>query len=282
VDPNLVLTRFAAERFLYRLSLSRHADRFVLKGALMLVVWLGEMTRPTRDTDLLGFGDLSDESLRGIFTDVCTLSAEGDGLTFDPASIEIAAIRREDPYGGKRATFDARLGAARLRLQVDIGIGDSVFPEPQWLDYPSLLDLPRPHLRGYCAETAISEKVHAMVTLGSKNSRMRDFFDVHALAARTTFDRARLTRAVRSTFERRQTAIPDELPLALTPAFAEIEGKSAQWVAFLKRSRLVASENELEPIIRKLTGFLGPVLEAARTGQSLSGQWPPGGPWRSP
>ena len=134
VDPNLVLTRYAVERYLYRLSRSAHADRFVLKGALLLLAWLGETLRPTRDADLLGFGELSDDALVKIFREVCTVEVEPDAATFLPDSVRVAPIREEDAYGGRRVTLQARVGAARLTVQVDIGIGDAVTPAPQWLE----------------------------------------------------------------------------------------------------------------------------------------------------
>ena len=218
VDPNFIFTRYAAERFLYRLSRSRHAERFVLKGALMLIPWLGEAIRPTRDADLLGFGDLDTATLSKIVTELCLLEVEPDGLVFDVDSVRVDMIRAEDPYGGQRVSLLAHLGAARLRVQVDVGVGDAVTPDPEWLEYPSLLDLPRPRLRAYRPETAIAEKVHAMVQLGSKNSRMRDFFDVSALAEHHPFDGDTLSRALVSTFRGRQTEIPIE---ALWAAYGE-------------------------------------------------------------
>jgi len=197
VDPNHVLARFAAERYLYRLSRSPYADRFVLKGALLLIAWLGETIRPTRDMDLLGFGDLSEDSLARIFRHVCETEVEPDGLDFLPATLRIVPIRAEEVYGGQRATLEARLGKARLHVLVDVGVGDAVSPEPEWLEYPGLLDFPRARLRAYRPETSIAEKVHAMVTLAEANSRMRDFFDVSALAARMSFDGTVLVQAFR-------------------------------------------------------------------------------------
>lgn len=279
VDPNLVLTRFAMERFLYRLSRSPHAERFVLKGALLLLVWLGEMLRPTRDADLLGFGDLSDEALARIFREVCAVEVEPDAMAYLGDSIRIAAIRPEDAYGGKRVTLQSRLGPARLRVQVDVGIGDAVTPEPVWLDYPSLLELPRARLRAYQPETAIAEKFHAMVTLGSKNSRMRDFFDIDALAERMSFDGQRLVEALRATFERRGTLAPSGVPLALTPAFAASSEKQAQWAGFLKKNRLSSAPQDLGQVVERLARFLGPVIDAARHGSDVDLVWPPGGPW---
>jgi hypothetical protein len=194
--------------------------------------------------------------------------------------MRVAAIRPEDAYGGQRIALFARLGPARLRVQVDVGIGDAVVPEPEWLDYPSLLDLPRPRLRAYHSETSIAEKVHAMVVLGSKNSRMRDFFDVHALAMHEPFKGERLAGALRATFERRGTAIVGDSPIAFTAAFAEIEGKRSQWAGFVRKNRLAAAPGDLASVIEGITAFIGPVLTAARRGESFSGNWPPGGPWR--
>jgi len=280
VDANLVLTRFATERLLYRLSRSPHAERFVLKGALLMLVWLGETIRPTRDADLLGFGDLSDEALFDIFRDVCAVEVEPDAMYYLDDSIRVADIRPEDAYGGKRVTLRAQLGSARLRVQVDVGIGDAVWPPPEWLDYPSLLDLPRPRLRAYRPETVIAEKVHAMIVLGTNNSRMRDFFDVYMLATLQPLDGELLARALRATFKGRRTAIPSDLPLALTPEFAAIQDKQVQWRAFLKKNGLASAPNELGKIIGHLSGFLEPAIGAARTGAPLARTWKPGGPWR--
>jgi predicted nucleotidyltransferase component of viral defense system len=280
LDPNLVLARFALERFLYRLSKSPHADRFILKGALLMLVWLGETIRPTRDGDLLGFGDLSERSLTAILGEVCAVAVEPDGLEFLPASIRVGPIRREDPYGGMRATLEARLGKARLRVQLDVGIGDAVIPEPEWLEYPGLLEFPRPRLRAYRPETTIAEKLHAMVVLGEANSRMRDFFDVFALAERRHFEGRLLAEAVSATFDRRRTEIPAESPIAFTAAFAEMEGKRTQWTGFVRRNRLAAAPADLSTVIGAIAGFGGPVLAAARRGQFFAERWPPGGPWQ--
>jgi len=279
VDPNLVLARFAAERLLYRLSQSPYAERFVLKGAMLLLVWLGETIRPTRDTDLLGFGDVSEESLRRIFQEICALDVESDGVQFLRDSLRVAPIRMEDSYGGHRVLLDARLGTARIRVQIDVGIGDAISPEPVWLEYPGLLDLPRPRVRAYRPETSIAEKVHAMVTLAEANSRMRDFFDVGALARRMGFEGPVLVHALRSTFDRRRTIIPVEAPVALTAAFAGIDGKQAQWSGFLRRNRIENAPPDLVAVVEEIEGFVRPALDAAREGISFERGWEPGGPW---
>lgn len=244
VDPNLVLTRYAVERFLYRLSRSPYVERFVLKGALLLLVWLGETLRPTSDADLLGFGDLSDEALVRIMKDVCVLDVEPDAVEFIADSVRVEPIRVEDEYGGRRATIQARVGAARLTVQVDIGIGDAVTPSPDWLDYPGLLDLPRPRLMAYPREAVVAEKLHAIVRFGTRNSRMKDYFDLRALAREGVVDAVRLSEAIAATFTRRRTAVPHGVPPGLGEEFARDPSAQAQWTAFLARNRLEATPFE--------------------------------------
>jgi Nucleotidyl transferase AbiEii toxin, Type IV TA system len=175
LNYNLLLERYALERYLYRLSKSPYAERFVLKGALLMLVWLGETVRPTRDADLLGFGNMDKTTLQNIFQEVCAIEVDPDGMEYQPDSITVADIRENDPYGGRRIKLRSLLGIVRLSLQVDVGIGDNVTPEPIWLDYPSLLQMPSARLRAYQPETAIAERFHAMVVLGQANSRMKDF-----------------------------------------------------------------------------------------------------------
>jgi predicted nucleotidyltransferase component of viral defense system len=276
VDPNLIFSRYAAERLLYRLAQSRHAERFVLKGAMMLIVWLGDIIRPTRDVDLLGFGDLSDEAILDLVKEIVTTDVEPDGVVFETASITVTRIREEDAYGGRRVMLAGHLGSARLRVQIDIGIGDAVFPDPEWIEYPSLLDLPRPKLKAYRPETAIAEKLHAMVTLGSKNSRMRDFFDIRALARAEPFDGERLARAIRTTFDRRGARVPNET-LALTREFAELGGKREQWSGFLRKNGLPQEAFGLA--IDEVASFLVPVISTIAASGTFSKVWVPGGPW---
>lgn len=261
VDPNLVLTRYAVERFLYRLSLSPHASRFVLKGALLLLAWLGETLRPTRDADLLGLGELSDDTLRRIFAEVCAVPAEPDAVAFLPETIAVEAIREHDVYGGRRITLQARIGPARITVQVDVGVGDAVTPAARWLEYPSLLDLPRPRLRAYPRETVLAEKLHAMALLGIRNSRMKDYFDVHALLMEGAFERMQLVRAIAATFERRRTQLPDGMPEGLSDAFAQDEVHRAQWRAFLTRNRL--NGPDLADLVREIRRALGAVFDEA-------------------
>ena len=262
VDPNLVLTRYAVERFLYRLSCSPYAERFVLKGALLLLVWLGEALRPTRDADLLGYGDLSDAVLAEVFKEVCDVRVVEDGMTYLRDSVRVEPIRAEDDYGGQRVTLQAGMGAARLSVQVDIGIGDAVTPAPEWLEYPSLLDLPRPRLRAYPRETVIAEKLHAMEFLGLRNSRMKDYFDIYALLREGKTDSARLARAIAATFARRRTGLPQDMPQGLSGEFASDSTKQTQWRQFLSKNRLEAPA--LDEVIAEIRAFITEPLKLAR------------------
>jgi hypothetical protein len=191
----------------------------------------------------------------------------------------VVRIRPEGPYGSVRATVLATLGKARLRVQVDIGIGDVAIPAPEWLDYPALLDFPRPRLRAYRPETTIAEKLHAMVVLGEANSRMRDFFDVFALAERRPFDGRLLVEALRATFARRGTRIPEKMPFALTPAFGALPTKQAQWRAFVRKSGLASAPPDFETVHDRVAAFLSPTLGAAPSAGAFSDTWPAGGPW---
>ena len=279
LDFNLLLTRFAIERFLYRLSLSPYAGQFVLKGAMMLQIWLPETGRPTRDLDLLGFGDLTADRLRRVFEAICHQAVEPDGVNLLADSVTVQAIRGQDEYDGQRVMLEGFLGLARLHIQVDVGIGDHLTPPAEWIEYPVLLDLPRPRLRAYRPETSIAEKLHAMVVLDLQNSRMKDFFDLLRLAQSLSFTGDPLVAAVQDTFARRKTGIPMESPTAFTSAFAKDPSKVLQWKAFRNRSGLRPVEEDLACVIEILSRFLGPVLDAARLRSPLPMIWPPGGPW---
>ncbi|HCP32332.1 TPA: nucleotidyl transferase AbiEii/AbiGii toxin family protein [Candidatus Acetothermia bacterium] len=281
IEAQMMLERFALQRLLYRLSKSAHAERFVLKGAQLMLLWMGETVRPTRDADLLGLGDLSDDSLIRIFRGLCTLDVEPDGMEYLTETVQVASIRRENVYGGRRVTLKACLGNARLHLQVDVGIGDAITPDPDWVELPSLLDFPSPRLLGYPPETSIAEKVETMVARGLLNSRLRDYFDIFILAERKAFDGAVLTAAVRHTFERRGTSIPDDLPPGLLAKFAEEPGKQTQWESFHRKFDDPSVPEDLASVVERIALFVGPVLRAARGNDRFDRTWPPGGPWQT-
>lgn len=278
-DFQLTLTRYGNERLLYRLSCSPWADRFVLKGALLLSLWTGRLERPTRDLDLLGYGDSSQEALHQLFRDICLARVPADGLIFDPDSVQVMEIREDQAYGGQRVRLTATLGNARIGLQVDIGYGDAVTPATDTLEYPSMLGLPSPRLRVYPKETVIAEKLEAMVVLGMANSRMKDFWDVWMMSRELGVDGRSLARAIQATFGRRRTGIPRSAPTALTDEFASDPGKDRQWDAFLSRNQLNAGGLTLGQVIKQIRDFLMPPVIAAADGQELWEMWPAGGPW---
>jgi len=237
-DFNLTLTQYGLERLLYRLSVSEHAPNFLLKGALLFQLWYGHPHRPTRDADLLGFGPDDVPTLVGVFRSICGIEVD-DGIQFDPGSVAGTEIRKDAGYGGVRIDLRATLDGARLALQVDIGFGDAVTPAAQPVSYPTLLDdVPAPALRAYPKATVVAEKLHAVTILGMTNSRMKDFFDLWVLLHDTTLDDAELQRALEATFARRQTTIPNALPIGLSDAFAADATKQVQWKAFLRKNKL--------------------------------------------
>ena len=259
---DLLLTRYTLERLLYRLSCSRHRDRFVLKGAMLLAGALDDPFRPTRDLDLLGFGDPAPEAMIRVFREICAIDAN-DAVAFDVAAIAADRIRDDAEYGGLRIKTSAVVDGAKARIVVDIGFGDAIEPGLVDIDLPVLLAQPAPRLRAYPYETVIAEKFQAMALLGLANTRLKDFYDIWVLSRTREFDGDRLTRAIAATFARRQTPIPVEIPDALTPAFAADPGKQRQWAAFVKD--VAVDPGSLASVVEHLAGFLMPIAAAART-----------------
>lgn len=258
---DLLLTRYALERLLYRLSRTKHRDRFVLKGAMLMTTWFDDPHRPTRDLDLLGYGEPDPDAMLGVFREICAVEAD-DGIAFDVAGLEIDRIREELDYGGLRIKTTATVSGARVRVVIDIGFGDAVEPGLTEVELPVLLDLPSPRLRAYPRETVIAEKFQAMVALGRANSRMKDFYDVWLLSRSYAFESDGLARAIAATFARRNTPIPTGVPDALTSAFAEDPAKQRAWTSFVQN--VAFPVGSLAEVVRDLAGFLMPHLEAAR------------------
>lgn len=252
---DLLLTRYATERLLYRLSTTPHRDRFVLKGAMLITTWFDDPHRPTRDVDLLGYGDPSPEPMLAVFKEICAVK-ENDGILFDVEALRIDLIREQLEYGGLRLRTTARLAGARITVVIDIGFGDAIEPGVEEINLPVMLDLPAPRLRAYPRETVVAEKFQAMVLFGLANTRMKDYYDIWILSRSYVFDAERLSRAIAATFERRGTAIPEELPDALTTAFSTDVTKQRQWEAFARD--LSAAVPSLEAIVADLAGFLMP------------------------
>lgn len=258
---DLVLTRFALERLLFRLAKSEDADRFVLKGAMLMMSWFDDPYRGTRDLDLLGFGDPAPEPMLATFRSILARDA-GDGVEFDTEALRIDRIREELEYGGLRLKTTATISGARVKLTIDIGFGDATEPGVDKIDYPSLLDFPAPRLRAYARETVIAEKFQAMVALGRANSRMKDYYDIWILSRSFDFSDDRLSRAVAATFARRNTALPDILPDGLTANFANDRQKQRQWQAFIEGVAL--DPGRLDQVVSDIWTFVMPHVEQAR------------------
>ncbi|MBK9072509.1 MAG: nucleotidyl transferase AbiEii/AbiGii toxin family protein [Myxococcales bacterium] len=273
-DFGLVLSRFAIERLLFRIATSPHKGKFILKGATLFTVWSGTPHRATRDLDLLGFGDNSPDELTRTFRGICMVATVQDGLKFDDKSVSAAPIREDNIYGGIRITLVAKLGTTRIPVQVDVGFGDDLVPNPSEVTLPALLEFPAPVLRAYAKETVIAEKFHAMVVLGMSNSRMKDFFDIAWLAEHFDFDEAVLRSAIESTFNRRSTPIPETTPLCLTDEFFADAAKQRQWHAFT--NRIAQPSVSFEEVVRQISHFLGVLLSPKQ-----ARKWIVGGPWRS-
>jgi len=278
-DYQTLLTSYCLERFLFRLSVSDRRDRFVLKGAMLLRLWSDRPYRATLDLDLLRLGDGAFGAIRDDLQAIVKTPVPPDAVDFGAGRIDVEAIRAEDEYAGTRATLRARSGKAQLKLQIDMGLGDAVWPVPEKCAYPTLLGFPAPELLVYPRETVVAEKLEAMVVFGDRNSRIKDFFDLHYLATHFAFDRPRLAEAVRRTFERRRTAIPVDRPIALMTEYWENPSRTAQIRAFSRRSRIAVPVNFAEECSRTLQAFLWPVLEDLSSGRAPSGSWPPRGPW---
>ena len=272
-DYSLLLNRFALERLLCRISRSPHADRFLLKGALLFALWYDDPHRPTRDADLLGFGPDDASELIATFRDIAAVDL-GDGIVFDPESVRADAIREDNTYGGTRIHLVARIGSARCALQIDVGFGDAVTPEAETVIFPTLLqDFSAPVLRVYPVYTVVAEKYQAMVMLGQANRRMKDFYDLAMIGRRTELDSATLAAAIAATFARRKTALQTEPPLALTRQFSEDPSKIRQWQAFLNKNHITAGS--LTDTVSQLDLLLWPPTEVAAAQSKATATWMP-------
>jgi predicted nucleotidyltransferase component of viral defense system len=258
VDFNQVLVRFALERILYRITQSPHADRFLLKGALLFTLWYDMPHRATRDADLLGFGASDPDSVAQVFRDIAAV-AVNDGIVFDPASVTVEDIRKQAGYGGVRVIIAGDLARARCKTQIDVGFGDAVTPGPVESVYPVLLaDLPAPRLKAYPTYTVVAEKLHAIALLGMTNSRLKDYFDLSVLLEREALDTDLLALAIKATFERRGMAVPGVLPVGLSDEFSQDASRQALWLAFLKKNELMPEP--LPAVVGRLRAGLTLVL----------------------
>ena len=273
VDYNLMLIWYAQERLLYRLSRSSYAKAYILKGAMLFSVWSKETFRPTKDLDFLGQGESSGDYLKKVFTEIIQGPVDDDGLIYLPESLEVHPIREEQAYGGQRISLMAKLGNARIRLQVDVGFGDAITPSPQKVKYPVLLDMAAPTILAYNRETVIAEKFHALSILGINNSRMKDYYDLWVLCQQYEFKGDLLSQAIMATFKRRDTDLPAQLPLALIEECYKDKVIMQRWQAFLAKTTLSQAEDSLEKVALSLQEFFTPVIQSFSDESGFKKHW---------
>lgn len=272
IDFDALLLRYFQERFLYRLSISKFSNHFVLKGGLLFICFKMPRSRPTKDIDFLAEQVKNNpDDIKHIFRNIAKITYD-DGVKFNSLSITTARIKEDADYEGIRLKIEATLGQAIKRLQMDIGFGDIIIPKAKVLDFPTLLEEKPPKVRVYSIESIISEKFEAMVKLAMANSRMKDFYDVYSLSLSNNFQGNRLKKAIETTFQRRKTPIPDN-PLVFREEFYENKERQKQWAAFLRKLRLHNINQEFNEIMKRIIYFLEPVIISIRDGTRIDKLW---------
>ena len=255
-----ILARYAIERVLKRIELSEYASKCILKGGSLFILWTGGFNyRPTMDADLEFRGDGSPAALKAMFKSIAKIAVD-DGISIDDESIDAAAIREDDEYGGVRVTMMGYLGKVRIPVQFDVGIGDAITPAPKKFSFPALLDLPAPKLKIYPRETVIAEKYETIVKRGLANSRMKDYYDLWVLSNDPEVDKEIAKLAIERTFSRRKQKLPEICPDGLVDSFAENQIKLTQWNAFLRKNRLDVGPNSFLDVVRQVRGFIEAIL----------------------
>jgi len=256
-DYNLTLTRYVSERFLYRLGMSQCRQDYVLKGAMLLTVSLDQLRyRPTRDIDMLRTGNQDEASIRADIETICSIDGGSDGLLFDTSHATMEEIRENNRYQGMRIRIPVYLGNARIRLQIDLGFGDVVYPPPQSITLKALLNQSEPKVLAYPLEAVVAEKFEAILSIGMITSRMKDFFDIYVLATTRNFGRAALLRSIEATFQRRNTQLPAAVPTVLGKELLQDPNKLAQWRAFAQRIERDPAQLSLAVVLEQVRGFL--------------------------
>jgi nucleotidyltransferase AbiEii toxin of type IV toxin-antitoxin system len=280
-DYQRTLVRYAFERFLFRLSQHDARDRLVLKGAMLFIAWSSSVTRPTGDLDLLGLGSSDPRSMREILDEIFTIEDESDGIRFDPLSIQVDATR-EERHRGLRIAANARLDTAIVKLQIDVGFGDKVYPPARRIEFPCLLaGMRAPDILAYPPETVIAEKFEATVRYGDGTTRLKDIYDIWTIAQTFSFEMPALVRAIRGTFEQRGTARPGDVPIPFTRDFAVHPDKMRLWEGFLRRTKPAMVPASFEAAVRDVARFLVPVLGSLDVPERAAGRWDPSEGWSS-
>jgi hypothetical protein len=273
-DYQRILTRYAIERLLFRIGQTDAVERFVLKGAMLFATWPEHVYRSTGDVDLLGRGASDPNTITEIFARICEVEVPADGIVFDPASLTITALREAEKYPGLRLTVKGQLAGALIHVQVDIGFGDYVYPSPKRQIFPCLLtDLPAPELLMYPREAVVAEKFEAMIRYGETNGRLKDFYDVWVATRAFSFDLSTVVESVAGTLRRRETALPTEMPIGLTEAFATIAER--RWSGFLRRNPPTLPPPPLADVLSELRRFFHPVITGLTAPETAKGRWAP-------
>jgi len=275
-----VLQYYGMERFLYRFSKSQYARQFILKGALMFTAWNIPQRRTTLDIDFLARFDNQISSIEKVIRDICKIKIVPDGLVYDAETVRGQRIKEDADYEGVRINFVGLLERSRIPMQIDIGFGDIVYPRPKIFDYPVILDLPKPHLKGYTLESVVSEKFEAMVKLGLLNSRMKDFFDIWLMMRKFDFDGLNLTEALKRTFEHRKTELPQKRPLFAEEIYDEKSDRQTLWMAFLRKGDIKHAPDKLSATAKAIEKFLIKPIDAIHKGIALKKTWEASGTWK--
>ncbi len=274
-----VLQYYGMERFLYRFSRSPYAGKFILKGALLFTVWDLPQRRTTLDIDFLARYENQIAKIESVIKDVCAVLVVADGLVFDPKTVIGRRIKEDADYEGVRIKFTGFLERSRISMQVDVGFGDVIYPGSRALDYPVILDLPQPHIKGYPVESVVSEKFEAMIKLGSFNSRMKDFYDLWIMMHQFTFEGAELAEALKRTFEHRKTSFPERGRVFEEEIYDEGSDRQMLWKAFLTKSGIKHAPEKLLTVAEEIDNFMARPLDALRDGMGFGLRWQAAGPW---
>lgn len=275
-----ILQYYGIERFLYRFSQSEFAKSFILKGALMFTVWNVPQRRTTMDIDFLALFDNQIEKIEQVIRDVCSVKTATDGLIFDAKTVRGQRIKKDADYEGVRVTFLGFLEKSKISMQIDIGFGDVITPKPSDVDYPSLLNFPAPHLKGYPFETVVAEKFEAMIKLGTLNSRMKDFYDVWLMSRQFNFEEKKLVTAIKATFKNRETPLPSGKPLFAAAIYADESVQATMWKGFLKKNPIKGTPDSFKAVVSAVEEFLNDPVVAIISGRELSNNWQAPGPWK--
>jgi len=268
-----VLQYYGMERFLYRFSQSKYADKFILKGALMFTVWHVPERRTTLDIDFAANYDNQVEAVERVIKDICKTSVTPDGLIFDVATVKGRKIKEDADYEGVRVKFRGFLERARIAMQIDAGFGDIIYPKPKVIDYPVILDFPKPHLKGYPTESVVSEKFEAMIKLGLLNSRMKDFYDIWLMIRLFDFNGLKLVEALKRTFQHRKTSLPPRKPVFSEEIYDEKSDRQTLWNAFLKKGDVKHAPEKLSVTAKAIEEFLIKPLESIDRSKKFNHKW---------